>query len=87
MILQSTLGEIHFEKHPNNSQSVICFHDIASVLAIDIQCNNIKKQKWTKDWLQFCQNKEEIGLDVGQDVKFFLPPMAHFPDTTDDYFW
>ena len=28
--------EIHFEKHPNTSQSIICFRDIASVLGIDI---------------------------------------------------
>ena len=33
---QCTLGKIHFEKHPNMSQSVICFCDIASVSAIDI---------------------------------------------------
>ena len=32
---------LHFEKHPNMSQSAICFRDIASVLAIDITKNKI----------------------------------------------
>ena len=44
----------HHKMHPNMSQSVICFCD---------QYNNVKKQNRSEDWLQFCKNKEEIGLE------------------------
>ena len=56
----------YFEKHPNTSQSVICFRDIASVLAIDITMKTKQTNKRNTNFhkrLQCCQNNEEIGTE------------------------
>ena len=34
--------------------------------------NNVKKQKRTEDWLQFCQNNEEIGLEETFIINFVI---------------